>query len=134
MNAPARLPLPPVLSAIAEVAGVEAALAIAQARGGTQIYVPPVPDADHWMSRLVGIEAARLIADRLTDGLAGLRLDLPLGPTGHLARKHAEMDAMIAGNRSERDIALATGYTIRTIRRRRARLGRAQDDRQLSLL
>ena len=35
-----------VLGEIAEVAGVEAALAIAKVRGGTQIYVPPLPGAD----------------------------------------------------------------------------------------
>ncbi|SCW61613.1 hypothetical protein SAMN02927924_01679 [Sphingobium faniae] len=127
--------LPGVLAEIADVAGEDAALAIASARGGTQIYVPPVPDADHWISKLVGVEAARAIADRLTCGIGiALRLDLPLGPAGHAARQRAQVDAMIAENRSERDIALATGYTIRTIRRRRAKLGKPEDDRQLTFL
>ena len=35
-----RLHLPPLLNEIAEVAGVVAALAIAEARGGTRVHLP----------------------------------------------------------------------------------------------
>lgn len=126
-------PLPGVLAQIAEIAGEDAALAVAASRGGTQVYIPPAPDRDHWLSRLVGQKAALAIADRLTCGVGGMRVDLPLGPKGAGARLRAKVDRMIAENRSERDIALATGYTIRTVRRRRAALGR-RDDRQLDLL
>jgi hypothetical protein len=47
-----------------------------------------------------------------------MRVDLPLGPKGAAARLRAKVDRMIADDRSERDIALATGYTIRGVRRR----------------
>ncbi|MFZ5747163.1 MAG: helix-turn-helix domain-containing protein [Pseudomonadota bacterium] len=127
------VPLPGVLAEIAAVAGVDAALAIAEARGGTQIYIPPAPDADHWLARLVGHDAARAIADKLTCGVGGMRVDLPLGPKGHAARIRAEVDRMIHAGRSERDIALATGYTIRGVRRRAAKIRTARDDRQLPL-
>lgn len=123
-----------VLAEIAEVAGVEAALAIAQVRGGTQIYVPPAPDADHWISRLVGLENARAIADKLTCGVGGRRLELPLGPRGHAESQRAKVDALIREGRSERDIALLTGYSIRGVRRRRAKIGSPPESRQLSLL
>jgi hypothetical protein len=122
--------LPGVLGDIARIAGEEAALAIAEARGGTEVYIPPAPERDHWLSQLVGHEAALTIGDHLTCGLTGLRVELPTGPTGHGARKRAEVDAMIRDGRSERDIALATGYTIRGVRRRRARIGRPKDSRQ----
>lgn len=125
--------LPGALGEIASVAGEEAALAIAQARGGTEVYIPPKPDRDHWISQLVGHEAALAIADHLTCGLPGLRVELPTGPMGHAARKRAEVDAMIRDGRSERDIALATGYTIRGVRRRRAMIGNPQDSRQLDM-
>ncbi|GAM04828.1 hypothetical protein [Novosphingobium sp. MBES04] len=125
--------LPGVLAQIADVAGEDAALAIAEARGGTQVYIPPVPGADHWLTKLIGREAARAVADELTCGVGGLRVDLPLGPTGHAAQMRARIDAMIQEGRSERDIALCTGYSTRTIRRRRARLGKDGDDRQMSL-
>jgi len=128
-------PLPGALKEIAAVAGEDAALAIAAARGGTQIYIPPEPGRDHWLTKLVGPKAALAIADKFTCGVGGMRLDLPLGPKGHAARQRAKVDRMIlAGGASESDIARATGYTIRAVRRRRAKLGLPADDRQLSLL
>lgn len=126
--------LPAILAEIAEVAGLDAALAIADVRGGTQIYIPPAPDADHWLCRLIGREAAQKVADRLTLGVGPRRVDLPLGPSGHQARVRAKVDAMLREGRSERDIALATRYSTRAIRRRRAQLGPVEQDRQLSLL
>lgn len=136
MNAPppsSNLPgvLPGVLGEIARVAGEEAALAIAQARGGTEIYIPPAPPKDHWLSKLVGHETALEIADHLTCGISGMRVELPTGPAGHAAQMRAKVDAMLREGRSERDIALATGYTIRGVRRRRARSGQTGDSRQL---
>lgn len=125
--------LPGVLAEIADAAGVEAALAIADARGGTQVYIPPAPDESHWLSVLIGVEAARAVADRLTCGVGGLRVDLPLGPAGCAARVRFEVDRLLGEGRSERDIALATRYSIRGIRRRRARLGLESDNRQLPL-
>lgn len=126
--------LPGTLAEIAAVAGEDAALAIAAARGGTQIYIPPAPDRDHWLSRLVGHKAALAIADRLTCGVGGMRVELPLGPKGAAARLRAKVDRMIQdGEASERDIARATGYTIRGVRRRKAKLGTTPDDRQLPL-
>lgn len=128
---PARLP--GVLGEIADVAGEEAALTIAKYRGGTQVYIPPEPDLDHWLCRLVGRDAARAICEQLTCGVGPRRVDLPLGPTGHVAKVRATVDRMIREDRSERDISLATGYTIRAVRRRRAMLGITIDDPQGSL-
>ena len=126
--------LPGVLQEIAEVVGEEAAFAIAAARGGTQVYIPPVPPSDHCLCKLIGVELARLLADKLTMGIKGLRLELPLGPASHAAQVRARVDAMIKAGASERDIALATRYTIRAIRRRRALLNADTDAaRQLSL-
>lgn len=125
-------PLPGVLAEIAAVAGESAALAIAEAAGGTQIYIPPEPAPAHWLSRLVGHRAALAIADRLTCGVGGRRVDLPVGPRGHQAKTRRQVDRMIEAGRSERDIALATGYTGRGVRKRRARR-RHSDRRQPSL-
>lgn len=129
-----RIALPGVLGEIADVAGEAAALALAEARGGTQVYFPPIPAEGHWLCSLIGREAAIAVCDRLTCGVGPLRVDLPLGPAGHTAKARAKIDAMLRDNRSERDIAMATGYPIRSIRRRRAKLGFKGDDRQLSLI
>jgi hypothetical protein len=125
--------LPGVLSTIANVAGEDAALAVADARGGTQIYVPPAPDADHWLSKLIGVKAAKAVAEELTCGFAGVRIDVPLGPNGPYLQRQATVDRMLREGRSERDIALATGYSMRQVRRRRANIMPAHDDRQLDL-
>lgn len=127
--------LPRVLAEIASVAGEDAALAIAASVGGTQIYVPPAPAKDHWLSRLVGHREALAIADLLTCGVGPLRIDMPLGPKGHAARARAKVDRLLReGELSERDIARATGYTISGVRRRKKKLGDEEPDRQLSLL
>jgi hypothetical protein len=127
-------PLPGVLAEIAAAAGEEAALAIADKLGGTEVYIPPEPGPDHWMVQTVGREAAQRIADRLTCGVGGLRVELPLGTGGRQTRSVAKasrkVDAMIEAGHSERDIALATGYTIRGVRKRKAR---RRDSRQLRL-
>lgn len=125
--------LPGLLAEIAAVAGEAAALAVAEAVGGTQIYIPPEPAADHWLSRLVGHKAARAIADRLTCGVGPIRLDVPLGPCGHQGKARRKVDRMIEAGRSERDIARATGYTGRGVRKRRSQL-RRRDRRQPKLL
>lgn len=124
--------LPAILAEIADIAGEDAALAVAAARGGTQVYIPPEPGTEHWLSRLVGHKAAIAIADRLTCEVGGRRLELPVGPKGHAARARAKVDRMILSGASERAIALATGYTARGVRRRKARL-KVRDDRQLPL-
>lgn len=126
--------LPGVLAIIAQVAGEEAALAVADWRGGTQVYIPPRPDENHWLSHVVGHAAALKIGEELTCGFAGLRVDIPLGPAGRQAKGWVLVDRMIAEGRSERDIALATRYSARTIRRRIAKHGRPADTRQLTLI
>lgn len=122
--------LPGILADIADVAGEEAAIAVAKALGGTRVYIPPVPRPDHWLSQLIGHEAACILADRLTCGLAGVRVDLPAGPAAWYVSARAQVDRMIEQGRSERDIALATRYTTRGIRKRRA-LKRDRDQYRL---
>lgn len=124
MNAPLRH-LPHVLDEIARIAGEDAARAVVEAVGGVQVYIPPRPTADHWLSKLVGIEDAQTIADHFTAGFGGIRIEIPSHDTGFIARAQAKCDAMLLAGRSERDIARACGYTIRTVRRRRAALKQA---------
>lgn len=125
--------LPGVLAEIAEVAGEDAALALARALGGTQVYIPPVPANDHWLCRLIGRAEAHAVCERLTCGVGPRRVDLPIGPASPAAQLRAQVDAMLHEGRSERDIALATRYTTSAIRKRKAKLGIVRDDGQLTL-
>lgn len=136
--------LPGILAEIAAVAGEDAALKIAAVRGGTQVYFPPVPSNGHWLCRLIGRDEAKAVCHRLTCGVGPLRAEIPTGEVARVVARRAKVDAMIREGRSERDIALATGYTGRAVRRRRhavermdkaspGKVGRLDKDRQLSL-
>ena len=120
-DAPRKSWLPKVLSEIAQVAGIDAALTIAELRGGTEIYVPPEAPDSHWLSEAVGIEAANAICRHFTQDVGARRLEIPLGPAGTAAQVRRQVDKLIADGRSEREIALATGYTGRGVRMRRAK-------------
>lgn len=52
--------LPPSLARIAGIAGVEAALRIAEAEGGRYMALPPEDrlDKDHWLAKLIGLKPA----------------------------------------------------------------------------
>lgn len=126
--------LPGILAEIEDVAGTDAALAIAKACGGTQVYFPPIPTNDHWLCRLIGRDQARAVCERLTCGVGPLRVDVPLGPTARAVQLRAEVDKLLGTNMSERDIARRTGYTARAVRRRRQKTGIKPDDGQLPLL
>lgn len=93
--------LPELLAEIADVAGLEAALAIAEAKGGQRVYLPPYPKADHWLVATVGLDAAQKICEhfRLLDpdgreqGGRNVPLVVPMGPSagaGNIARRRLE--------------------------------------------
>src|SRR3546814_837892 len=89
---------------------------------------------DLWLCRLIGRDEARALCRHLTYGQGRpRRVELPLGPAGAAAKVRAQVDRMLRDYRSERDIALATGYTIGAIRKRRKKLGLQINPAQLSL-
>jgi len=130
--------LPGTLGEIEEAAGRDAALTLAQLRGGEPVYFPPKPNADHWLSQLLGHGKAQAICHKLTDGFAGRRIDMPQGEFSAYRKesnsRYTLMDELISQGRSELDIARATGYTTRCVRRRVAKIGRPADARQASFL
>ena len=110
-----------VLADIARVAGDEAALAIGRKLGGTRVYFPGKPKPTHWLSGLVGPEAAQAICEELTAGFSG-RIDIPLGQFGHQEEPRQKVDRMLVeGKNSVRDIALATRNTERAVFFRKAK-------------
>lgn len=82
-----RLHLPPLLNEIAEVAGVVAAVAIADARGGTRAHFPARAPDGHWLVELVGREAAdKLCAHFRATAAGGSYLSIPVGPKNFYSR------------------------------------------------
>jgi hypothetical protein len=93
--------LPPLLGEIAEVAGLHAALALAEACGGTRIDLPMSTQLSnmHWLVEIVGREAAIKICKHFS-AEHNLELELPRGPTGSRADRWRRLARLIAQGHS----------------------------------
>lgn len=123
--------LPPLLEEIAGVAGLDAALALAEARGGQKVYFPSTLTlgGDHWLVGLVGMDAAQKIC-----ALHGVRnVEIPRGPTSDVHRRRTRIAAMIAQGYSNNEIARACGVSFRAVTHHRAKARAAGDANQLKL-
>lgn len=109
--------LPPLLNEIAEVAGVDAALAIAEARGGTRVHFPASAPPGHWLYELVGPTAtAKLCEHFRVTAQGGVCIDVPLGPSGFYARARLRATEML-DQVSASEAALSLGVSDRCIRK-----------------
>lgn len=108
--------LPGVLAQVAQAAGLEAAVRLAQARGGGRAYIP-APEAlhdQHWLVLAVGMEAALAIAS----ALGGNEVEVPLGPfAGNRAHVWAAIERGLNEGLSVEQAARQVGVTARTVRR-----------------
>jgi hypothetical protein len=129
--------LPPLLAEIAEVAGLDAALAIAEAKGGQEVFVVAHLRPDNWLLKAVGREKAEIISAHFCSGRLRQKLTVPIGPAGsYLAwrRRTAKALADAASNdASANEMAAAAGVTTRTVRRFRAKQ-RQHNSNQLKLI
>jgi hypothetical protein len=130
--------LPALLAEIAEVAGLDAALAIARVKGGQEVFVPARLSDQHWLVEAVGRARAEIIADHFTSGRGRIKLDIPLGPAGsYLAerRRRARLLAdAIAEGASANQAAQRAGLTRRSVLRAKARQRARSGGDQGSLL
>ncbi|CAH0339596.1 hypothetical protein [Rhizobium sp. CECT 9324] len=118
---------PGILSDIVDIAGTNAAFAIAQSHGGTRVSIPPRATPDHWLTILLGFEKA----DKICQGLATLDPDgklrgvqnemIPRGPASmQAAARRVAQDALDNGT-SARETARLAGLHERTIWRMKAK-------------
>lgn len=128
--------LPPLLAEIADVAGLPAALALAEARGGSRITIPARPGPDHWIVKTLGPDAAEQLCAHFRTGVGGTKgatLELPVGPSGSAASIRARIDAMLREGVSADRIAVSMRVHRTTVFRRKARIEAPGDPRQLGL-
>lgn len=121
--------MPVVVAEIESIAGTEAALKLALAKGGRSVYIPFDVDESHWLAQVVGLEAARKICNHYRVGNTGVRL---LIPTAKLAIQRRRLREALEAGASAPEAAQAAGMHERSAYRERKRK-RFKDNRQKSL-
>jgi Trp operon repressor len=111
--------MPMLLEEVANAIGVDGALKLASAHGGTQVYIPARPDESHWLSALVGLADARTLARALTSDRTGLHFVIPMGPSRNQVERWRRMHDLIDKGLPAREIARACGVHMRTVKRHR---------------
>lgn len=123
--------LPAVLAEIAEAAGQEAAWALARAKGGTTVYIPYSAGEAHWLTELVGAEAAEAICAHFRVANTGARVLIPIAKQGH---QRERLYKALEDGMSAPQAASAAGMHERSAFRARSRMKRDEDDKQRKLL
>lgn len=120
--------LPGVLQDIAGMIGLPGTLKLVEKYGGTRLYVPQKLDAEHDLSRLIGLDHATMLAE--TYGGED-HFDIPRAVAATRAVRDAHIRADRADGITHSQLALRYGLTERQIRNI---LGNEpEDDRQVGL-
>lgn len=116
--------LPALLAEIAEVADLDAALAIASAKGGQEVFIAARLSPSNWLVAAIGWEKAELVSRHFCSGRLRLKVTIPLGHAGGFLaerrRRSRLMAEAIARGASANEIAAAANVTNRTARRFRS--------------
>lgn len=117
--------LPALLAEIAEIAGIDAALAIAHAKGGIMARISSRLTPDNWLVKTVGMEKAEAISRHFTSGRGRIDLEIPLPPTNSykqfLRQRAQSYERALAETDNIFQAARMAGTTRRTIQRFNAR-------------
>lgn len=111
--------LPGVLATVAQAAGLQAAVKLAQMRGGGRAYIPAPQaiHARHWLAQAVGLDEAVAIAKALGNG----EVEIPLGPyAGNRASVWAAIERALNEGVSVEQAARQVGVSARTVRRHKS--------------
>jgi len=109
--------LPKIYREIAAVAGLDVALAIGRAKGGTRVRFASKASEDHWLRQLVGPEAAALVAELYPAEW----VILPLSPADGLKGRRRRAEQALDSGATADEAALIAGRHVRSIYRYRAR-------------
>ncbi len=107
--------LPGILAEIAEAAGIDAALAVARAKGGGRAYFPETPRPQSWLVEAVGADRAAVIGRLFASGRGGIELEVPGGPALACVARWREIYRRLAAGQSKPEIARALGISHRTV-------------------
>ncbi|MEQ1694887.1 MAG: hypothetical protein ABL901_03510 [Hyphomicrobiaceae bacterium] len=124
--------LPGLLADIARAAGLQAALDLANARGGNRVYIPAYAPDDHWLVATVGRVAADAICT-LIKGRDGGEIELPRGPSGLRAETWRRMYAMINDGASSQEITRRLGISRDMVKYHRSKMRTQEVTSQMSM-
>lgn len=115
--------LPGVLALISEEVSMDAAIALAKARGGRMVWIPKKPKADCLLSQMVGLEAATQISKLLGQG----DLKVPNGSLGGATGRRYRIEELFNRGLSNSAIAEKVDVDMRTVERTVAKLRSADE-------
>ncbi|CUX41513.1 hypothetical protein O9X90_14570 [Agrobacterium leguminum] len=121
---PDRAYMTPLLNRIADVAGERAAVILGREKAGQQIYVPETATPDHWLSELIGLDAAKAMAVRW----GSKHIVIPAALAGDKIRRAATIAELLDKGYSINEIVRRTGVSFNTVRNHAKK--RPRDDRQ----
>ena len=104
--------LPATVARIARLIGREHALRLAGACSTGRLYVPHEPTDRHWISRVVGVDAAREVADAYGGEIIYLAKCRRLG----IDHRNRTIRAMHGQGATVAELAEAMGLTVRMVR------------------
>lgn len=91
--------------------GYDLALQLMSRAGGTRVRAPAEPDPRDFVSECIGLEGARLLAEKLGPG----QIDVPKGMNLTLRWRNEEIVARYDYGETQRELALAFRLTEKTI-------------------
>lgn len=108
--------LPFILAQVQEIAGLDAALQLARARGGRRMYCPATPTPE------LIIQIGEGAANALSQLYPNEMINVPLGPYGAAQAARRIADGAIRDGASLSEAARLSGLTERTILNRKQKL------------
>ncbi|MBZ9678917.1 helix-turn-helix domain-containing protein [Mesorhizobium sp. ES1-1] len=114
----------PLLNKIAEVAGDRAALILGREKACETIYIPRHVGPTHWLSRLIGHDAASALAGEF----GPTKMEIPPALSGQQRKRRAAIAQMTDKGYSINKITRALGVSRSTVLVHRRRMRRDDDD------
>lgn len=114
------LVMPDSLDELMQVIGSDAAWRLIAAKGGQMVFIPAkIANQAHPLARIIGLPAARALADHFRVGSTGHSFLVPLG---RAYQQKLAMVRALEGGATANQAAAASGMHIRTAYRTRKRL------------
>lgn len=105
--------LPGLLAEIADIVGEDAAIAIAEAKGGFRAHFPRKVSEDHWLVAAFGRDVADRLCKHFAVGEGGVLLHVPLGPAGFYGQARRRALRLRASGTSISNTARLVGVSTR---------------------